>query len=154
MLFLAGAATTAGNVERYRNQITFLERFDILADLDHFAGDFVTQHQPRSSSGAAAHHVLIGAANIGRGHFQDHAMFNFLAGGIIQLGEGNGLDFDPPLCDVNDTAIFCHDLISFVVGWCWMVSDEPPAGISRCSGYWHERASGYRPRRAIVFRSC
>lgn len=116
MLFLAGAATTAGDIERYRYQIAFLEGFDILAELDHFTGNFVAQHQSRGGGSAAAYHVLIGTAYIGGYHFQDDAMLDFLASRIIQLGERNGLDFDPTLFDVNDTAIFCHDLISLVVG--------------------------------------
>ena len=50
-------------------QVTLLDELNVGTALDHFAGDLVTEnHVSTGETGATAHHVLIGTADIGGGH--------------------------------------------------------------------------------------
>ena len=108
MLFLAGPATAACHVERHRYHVALFEGFDIFADFQHFTRDFMAQHQSGRRRGAAAHHVLIRSADIGRYHLQDHSMFDLAALRVFQFRKGDRLHFYFALRHINDAAIFCH----------------------------------------------
>jgi hypothetical protein len=108
VLLLAGTATAAGDIERDRHEVALLEGLDISADLDHLAGDLMAQHQARLGGGAAPHHVLVGAADVGREDLEDHAVADFFAVRIFQFGEGNGSNFDQALLDVHDASVALH----------------------------------------------
>ena len=86
--FLAVAAAAAGDVERHGDDVALLDEQHVAAGFDHFAGDFVPEDQPGRRGGAAADHVLIGAADIGGDDFENDAVLNFfLAGRIVKLGK-------------------------------------------------------------------
>jgi hypothetical protein len=78
-----GSATAASDIERNRDEIADLEVLDIAALLDHCAGDLVAQHHAGRRRGAAANHMLIGAANVRRNDFQYHAVMDFLSRRIL-----------------------------------------------------------------------
>jgi len=61
-----GPAAAACDVERDRHEIADLEILDVMAFLDHFAGDLVSEHHAGRRRRAAADHVLVGAADICR----------------------------------------------------------------------------------------
>ena len=64
--FAAVAAAAASDVEWHAHQIADVHRLDVIALLDDFACDLVTQNQSPWSRSPAADHVLIGTANVGR----------------------------------------------------------------------------------------
>src|SRR5271156_4594205 len=65
LLFAAGAAAPAGNVERNSDEISDLKIFDVGTGLYYFSGNFVSQDHAGRSGGAAADHMLVRAADIG-----------------------------------------------------------------------------------------
>ncbi len=71
LAFLAVAAAAAGDVEGRGNQVTNLQKLNIVAFFDDFAGDLVAQDHAGRRSGPAAHHVLVAAADIGRDQLQN-----------------------------------------------------------------------------------
>src|SRR5690606_12328774 len=90
---------------------------DVAAGLEHFAGDFMAQDQAGRGGGAAAHHVLVGAADIGGKNLEDDAVIGLFAPGVDQFGKGNGLDFDLAWLDVSHTSVTSHDCsFTLVVG--------------------------------------
>src|SRR6202035_1755729 len=67
------------------------------------------EHHACRASCAAADHVLVGSADIGRNHFEDHAVLDLAASRILELRIGNVLDLDFPWFSVDDATIFAHD---------------------------------------------
>jgi hypothetical protein len=85
ILILAHRAASARDVERHGNEIAEFERFDIVADLDHFAGDFMAEHEADRRRRAPAHHMLIGSADIRADDLENHAMADLAAARIHHL---------------------------------------------------------------------
>jgi len=52
---------------------------------DHFTGDLVTQDQTGLGSGAAAHHVLVGAADVAGDYAQDDAVLDLPAARVLHV---------------------------------------------------------------------
>ncbi|CRQ74176.1 hypothetical protein PAERUG_P47_London_12_VIM_2_12_12_02542 [Pseudomonas aeruginosa] len=153
VLFLAGTAVAAGDVERYRDQVADLHGFHATPDLHHLAGDLVAQHQAFRRGGTAAHHVLVGAADVGGDHPQDHPVVDLPALRVLHLRIGNVLHLDLARAEIDHTTIARHTRFLFVVvgtnarrprprgfalesrllrdraGECWQ-----PAGCRCCSG--------------------
>jgi hypothetical protein len=80
--------------------------------LEHLARDLVAEGLALGGSGAAAHHVLVAAADVGRDDPQDDAMLALAA--LLrqgQLRETDVVDFDVARPHVDDTAIACHCLL-------------------------------------------
>ena len=77
--------------------------------LDHLAGDLVPEHQAGRRGGAAAHHVLVAAADVGGDDLEDHAV---LALAVLfrqrQLRITDIVDFNVARPHIDDTAIACH----------------------------------------------
>ena len=65
LAFTAVAAAPTGDVEWRRNQVTHVQEFDVPTLLDDLARDLVTEHHTGGSRGAAAHHMLVAAADVG-----------------------------------------------------------------------------------------
>ena len=105
----AAAASSTGDVERHRDQIAQRDHLDIRTLLDHLARDLVPEHHACRSSCAAAHHVLIGSADIGRNDLQDHAMIDLATLRVLELGIGDVLNLDFAWLGVDDATIFAHD---------------------------------------------
>jgi hypothetical protein len=74
----------------------------------YLARDLVPEHHACGGSCAAADHVLIGSADIGRNDLQDHAMLDLAASRVLKLGIGDVLDLDFSWLDVDDATIFAH----------------------------------------------
>ena len=72
LALLAVAAAAARDVERHRDDVADLDELDVRADLDDLAGDLVTEHESLGCGGAAAHHVLVGPADVRRHGPKDH----------------------------------------------------------------------------------
>jgi len=117
VLLFARAAAAAGNVEGHRDQVADFQVFDIAALLDHFAGDLMTEHQPGLGGGAAAHHVLVGAADIGGDHAQDDAVLDLPATGVLHFGIVDFLYFDFAVAEIHDTTITRHAFTSLLFLW-------------------------------------
>src|SRR5664279_3521948 len=81
---LAVPAPPAGDVERHRADVAHLDELHARADLDHLAGDLMAEHEPFGSGGPGAHHVLVGATDVGRHDLQDGAVRDFASdvGGV------------------------------------------------------------------------
>ena len=117
--FLAVAASAAGDVEGDGDNVAFLDELDVASGLDDFAGDFMSEDESRGGGGAAADHVLVGAADVGGDDFEDDAVLDFLfACRVEEFGEVDGLDFDFAGLDVGDAAVgrwhggsFCWDVV-------------------------------------------
>src|ERR1035438_7351381 len=73
----AVAAAPAGDVERHRNQVTDFDELHVAPGLDHFTRNLMPQNQSLRSGRAAAHHVLVAAANIGADDFENDAVLAF-----------------------------------------------------------------------------
>ena len=108
VLLLAAAAATAGDVEGHGNQVTDLQTLDVAALLDHLAGDLVTQHQTDLSGGATAHHVLVGAADVGGNDFEDDPVLDLLAARVLHFRVVDLLHLDLARAEVNHTTIIRH----------------------------------------------
>src|SRR5215217_3568103 len=67
-------AAPAGDVERDGAEVALLYKLDVVADLDHLAGNLVPQCLPLWRRRPAPDHVLIGTADVGRDDPQDHAV--------------------------------------------------------------------------------
>ncbi len=61
----AGTTASAGNIKGHRNEIAEIDKLNVFALFNDFAGDFVAQNKAFGCSSAAPHHVLVGAADIG-----------------------------------------------------------------------------------------
>ncbi|MNJ61688.1 hypothetical protein D3C77_574930 [compost metagenome] len=105
MHFLAGAAAAAGDVEGHRHQVADFQVLDVLAQLDHFTGDFVTQDQADLGGGTTADHVLVGAADVGGDNLENYTMFDFTTARILQLWIINVANFHLSGTNVNDTSV-------------------------------------------------
>src|SRR5450830_687453 len=117
VLLFAGAAAAARHVERHRDQVADFQVLDVAALLDHFTGDLVTEHQAGLGSGAAAHHVLVGAADVGGDHAQDDAVFNLPATRVLHFGIVDFLYFDLAVAEIHDTTITRHAFTSLLFLW-------------------------------------
>src|SRR5262249_25026004 len=121
LAFAAIAATSAGNVEGNGDDVALFQELDVVTHLDDFARDFVSENQTLGGRGAAAHHVLVRAADVGGDHAQDYAMRCVLAAericftlGHSQFGVGDGLNLHLSRLDVRNTAIRrCHKTSPF-----------------------------------------
>ena len=71
LAFFAVAAAPAGDVERHGNQVADLDELDVAAGLDDLAGDLMAENQSVRRGRAAAHHVLVAAADIGSNDLQE-----------------------------------------------------------------------------------
>ncbi len=71
LALLAVAAAAARDVEGHRDDVADLDELDVGADLDDLAGDLVAEDQAGGGGRAAAHHVLVGAADVRRDRAQD-----------------------------------------------------------------------------------
>ena len=105
----AGAAPPTSDVERHRDQIAQRDHLDVRPFLDHLAGDLVAEHHPCRRGCAAAHHVLIGSADIGRNDLQNHAMLDLVTSRVFEFGIGDVLNLDFSRLGVDDAAILAHD---------------------------------------------
>jgi len=77
----------------------------------------VTEHQAGLGGGAAAHHVLVGAADVGGDHAQDDAVFNLPATGVLHFGIVDFLYFDLAVAEIHDTTITRHAFTSLLFLW-------------------------------------
>ena len=91
---------------------------DVAAKLDDFTGDFVAQHQADLGSGAAADHVLVGAANVGGNHLEDHAVLDLLAARVLHLGVVDILYLDLASAAIHHSTITRHALTSLDLYLC------------------------------------
>ncbi|MNO85930.1 hypothetical protein D3C76_773150 [compost metagenome] len=108
----ARAAAAARDVERYRHQVAHLQAFDITPQLDDFTGDFVAQDQADLGSGAAADHVLVGAADVGGDHLEDHAVLDLLATRVLHFRVVDIAYFDLAGAEIYHSTIARHALTS------------------------------------------
>ena len=72
----AGPTAAARHVERDRHEIADREILDVTAFLDHLAGDLVSEHHAGRRRRAAADHVLVGAADVGRNDLENDAVID------------------------------------------------------------------------------
>src|SRR5690606_17717569 len=75
VLFFTAAAAATSNIKRDRYQVTFFNEFNITADFNDFACNFMAKDKPFRSGRPATHHVLIASANIRCNDFYNHSMF-------------------------------------------------------------------------------
>ncbi len=108
ILRLAAAATAAGHVERHGNDVANLQHLDVDALLDDFAGDFVTKNEARHCRGAAAHHVLVGAADIGGNNLENDAVLDPAAIRRLKLRVVDVADLDLTRPHVDDASVPAH----------------------------------------------
>ena len=73
----AHSTAATGDVERYGDEVTLLDKLDIAAKFDDLTGDLVSQGLALRSGGAATHHMLITATNIGCYDPEDDAVVAF-----------------------------------------------------------------------------
>jgi len=69
LAFLAVAAAPAGDVERYRNNVSDVQILDVTSFFNDFAGDLVPENQAGRRGGAPANHMLIAAAYVRGNNF-------------------------------------------------------------------------------------
>ena len=114
---LAHAAAAAGDVERHRAEVALLDELDAGTGLDHLAGDLVPEDQTLGRGGAAAHHVLVGAADVGRDDLQDRPVRDLASdvGGIdarpvlqLERREVDVLYLDLAWAHVGDASVVSH----------------------------------------------
>ncbi len=105
----------------------FLMNSHVAPGLDHFAGDLVAEDQPRRRGRAAADHVLVGAADVGRDDLEDRRVVNPFALGIGQFGVLDFVHLDLARPQINDSTILCHCCV-LPDGWVVMM------GLIRWSG--------------------
>src|SRR5207248_3590473 len=72
LALLAVATPAAGDVERHRDEVAFLDELDVPADLSDLPGDLVAERQALWSRRPAADHVLVAAADVACGYLQDY----------------------------------------------------------------------------------
>ena len=100
-----GPASSAGDVERHRDEVAHVQVLDVGAALDDFSGDLVSQHHAGRCAGPTAHHVLVGAADVCREHLEDHAMRYLAACRSFEFRIGNGFDGDLARAFVHDASV-------------------------------------------------
>ena len=119
---LAHAAPPARDVERHRAQIALLDELDARPGLDHLTGDLVPEDQSLGRGRAAADHVLVGAADVGRYALEDRRMRELAAdvprvhsGPVLQLEgrEVDVVDLDLAGPHVGHASVVCHLSRSF-----------------------------------------
>src|SRR5215211_1674288 len=76
LALLAVTAAAAGDFERDRAEIALLYKLDVVAELDHLAGNLVAQCLPLRRRRPAPDHMLVGTADVGRDDPQDHAVWS------------------------------------------------------------------------------
>ncbi|MNV66228.1 hypothetical protein D3C71_1589720 [compost metagenome] len=59
--------------------------------------------------------MLVGAADIGGNHAQDHAMVNALAARVFHFWIGDGLHLDLACAEIHDTTITRHAFTSLLL---------------------------------------
>jgi hypothetical protein len=116
LALLAVLAAPAGDVERHRAQVADLDELDAGTDLDHLAGDLVAEHQALRGGGAAADHVLVGAADVGGDDLQDGAVRD-LAADVGRVDAGAVPQLEGGVVNVLD-----HHLHRSLVGHCAVVT--------------------------------
>ena len=87
---------------------------DVAAAFDHLAGDLVAENKSCGRRGAAAHHVLIAAADVGGDDLQNDAVLA-LSRSQREFGEVDRLNLDLPGSHVGNTSIGCHSNPSLLV---------------------------------------
>jgi hypothetical protein len=113
------AVTTAptGDVEGHRDEVTDLDELDVAPGLDHLAGDLVTEDQVPGRGRAAADHVLVGAADVGRDDLQDHPVLAAPPDVVgmhprpvleHELWEVDRLDLNLARAEVGDPSVVSH----------------------------------------------
>jgi hypothetical protein len=85
LLGAAGPAAAASDVEGNSDEIPLLDVLDIGAEFDDFASNFVAEDHAGRRGGAAAHHVLIGAADVSRDNLQDDTVIDLLPCWVLEL---------------------------------------------------------------------
>ncbi len=108
ILRLAAAAAAAGDVERHGDDVADFEHLDIDAFFNDFAGDFMTENEAWHRRGAAAHHVLVGAADIGGNHLENDTVLDAAAIRRLKLRVVDVADFDLTRPHVDDASVPAH----------------------------------------------
>jgi len=103
-----GPTAAACDVERDRHQIADLEILDVMAFLDDFARDFVSEHHTGRRRRAAPDHVLVGAADIRRYDLENDAVIDRLSCWIAERRKVDVLNFDAARFEVNHPTIRRH----------------------------------------------
>src|ERR1039457_6188323 len=119
LALLAVAAVAAGDVERHAAVVADLDELHARAGLDNLAGDLVAEHEAFGGGRAAAHHVLVAAADVGRDDLEDHAVRAFPShvrwvdpGAVLQfqLRVVNGLDLDLARSEIDNGTVSWHHI--------------------------------------------
>ncbi|RMS89221.1 hypothetical protein ALP58_200079 [Pseudomonas savastanoi] len=74
----------------------------------------MTQDQAGLGGGTAAHHVLVGAADVGGYHAQDDAVLDLPATRVLHFWIVDLLDFDLAVAEIHDTTITGHAFTSLL----------------------------------------
>jgi len=93
----------------FGDEVADVEVFDVFAFFNDFTGDLMAQHETLGGRRTATHHVLVRAADVAAGDPQDDTVIDRLALGIYELGIVDGLNFNLPGPEVNDSMIACHE---------------------------------------------
>ena len=80
LLLAAGPAPPARHVEGHGHEVADGDRLDVRALLDHLGRDLVSQHETGRRGRAAAHHVLVRAADVGGDDLEDGAVMAMFMG--------------------------------------------------------------------------
>ncbi|MCY1182383.1 hypothetical protein D9M73_229420 [compost metagenome] len=77
----------------------------------------MAQHQPDLGGGTTAHHVLVGATDIGGDHPEDYPVLDLLATWVLHFRVVNLLHLDLASAEIHHTTITRHAFTSlkFVV---------------------------------------
>jgi hypothetical protein len=110
--FAASAASSARHIERNGYQVADIDEEHILALLNDFAQDLVPKNNSLWRSRAAADHVLVRPANVCGHNFQNDAVFNGLALGILEYGIVDGVYFHLTRTLVYYATITCRTVFS------------------------------------------
>src|SRR6185295_5893041 len=115
LAFATVAAAAARDVEGDRAQVTDIDHLNVIALLDDFSGDLVSEYQSLRSRGPAANHVLIRPADVGRHNLQNNAVRGVFpaerirfARGHLQLRVFDRFDFDLSRANVGNSTIARH----------------------------------------------
>jgi hypothetical protein len=100
-----GPATATCNVEGDRYEVADFEILDVTPFLDYFAGDLVSEHRAGRRRRAPPHHVLVGAADIGRDELENDAVVNRLSRWIAEGRKVDLLNFDAAWFEVDNAAV-------------------------------------------------
>ncbi|MNN56279.1 hypothetical protein D3C81_1711990 [compost metagenome] len=100
----------------------------------------MAQDQADLGSGAAADHVLVGAADVGGDHLEDHAVLDFLAAWVLHFRVVDFLHLDLARAEIHHSTIARHALTSldFLLMQRWW--NAPPSMGGMC--YWNEGDCG------------